>query len=422
MAAIFRTEQELRRVIEGVGIIRRKDNGHRPSVAVLLDGSVVAVGIERPLLDILHLVGAAVEPGDVPEVGAGVNDVRIARVDGHVAALASAHGVPVRAVDVAAVAGSGDTDGGIVLLRAIDAVRKIVVGGHVVELRGWLIPLRGPILTAVDRNGRAAVIAVDDAIGIVGIDPQAVVVAVGRIEAFECLAAVVRTEQAGVGDVDLVRILGVGPNVGEIPGALAKTVIVIDQGPVGATVIAAVEAAFLRFDERVDDIRIGAGSGHADAAEWALGHAVAFDALPGGTVVVRTVQAVLVTAAVERPGRAVAFPHRGEEDVGVQRIENDVDAAGAVVEVANVVPGFAAVVRTIDTIAERDVAANAGLARADVNHVGIGVGDRDATDGGSGLLIEERVPGNTAVCGFPNAAGDGAKIIRVRLAWNTSHG
>src|SRR2546429_3284799 len=108
---------------------------------------------------------------------------------------------------------------------------------------------------------------------------------------------------------------------------------VIDQGPVGATVIAAVEPAFLRFDQRVNDIRIGAGDGHADAAERALGHAVAFDALPGGAVVVRTVEAVLAAATVERPRRAVAFPHRGEEDVRILRIEDDVDAAGPVVEV-----------------------------------------------------------------------------------------
>jgi len=130
------------------------------------------------------LIGAAVEPRDVAEVGAGVNDVRIARVNGNVTALASAHGIPVAAVDVTAVAGGGDTDGRIVLLRAIDAVREIVVGSHVVELRRRLIILRGPILAAVDGNGCAAVIAVDDAIGIAGIDPETVVVAVGRIEAF----------------------------------------------------------------------------------------------------------------------------------------------------------------------------------------------------------------------------------------------
>src|SRR6266581_3938610 len=194
MAAVFRTEEELGGVIESVWIMGRKNAGHGPGVAVFLHGSVVAVGIERPLLDVLHLVGAAVEAGNVAEVGAGINDVRIARGNGNVAAFASAHSLPVRAVDVSAVAGSGNTNGGIVLLRAIDAVRKIVVRGHMIELRGGLIPLRGPILAAIDGNGCAAVIAVDKAIGIVRINPQAVVIAVRGIEAFEGFAAVVRTE------------------------------------------------------------------------------------------------------------------------------------------------------------------------------------------------------------------------------------
>jgi len=47
--------------------------------------------------------------------------------------------------------------------------------------------------------------------------------------------------------------------------------IVVDHGPVRAAIIAAVEAAFLRFDQRVNDIRIGAGNGHADAAERTSG-------------------------------------------------------------------------------------------------------------------------------------------------------
>src|SRR5437016_1782960 len=249
--------------------------------------------------------------------------------------------------------------------------------------------------------------------------------------------------------------------------------IVVDQGPIGAAVIAAVEAALLGFDERIHNVRIGAGNGHADAAERALGHAVAFDALPGSAVVVRTVKAVFVAATVERPGRAVAFPHCGEEDVGILRIENDVDAAGAVVEVENflpgfaavagaedaalvvrtvgmaesgyksdigirrmdddladvarvfqpnVVPGLAAVVRTIDAIAERDVAANAGFAGTDINYIGIGIRDGDAADRGGGLLVEEGIPGNAAVRGFPNAASNGTKIVSVRLAHDSSYG
>src|SRR5258708_38979099 len=101
-----------------------------------------------------------------------------------------------------------------------------------VELPCGLVVLRGPILAAVDGNGCAAVIAVDDAIGIVGIDPETMMVAVGRIEAFECLATAVRTEQASVDDLDVIQIRGAGPNVCQVEGAHAATQIYVAQLPV----------------------------------------------------------------------------------------------------------------------------------------------------------------------------------------------
>ena len=89
---------------------------------------------------------------------------------------------------------------------------------------------------------------------------------------------------------------------------------------------------------------------------------------------------------------------------------------------ANVVPGLAAVVRTVDAVTEGDVAANAGFACADINDVGIGFRDRDAADGGGGLLVEKRIPGNATVSGLPNAAGYGAKIVGVGLARDSGDG
>src|SRR5258708_33748724 len=83
---------------------------------------------------------------------------------------------------------------------------------------------------------------------------------------------------------------------------------------------------------------------------------------------------------------------------------------------------LAAVVGTVDAIAERDVAANAGFAGADINDVRIGFRDRDAADGGSGLLLEKRIPGNAAVGGFPNTAGNPAKIVSVRLTRHAGDG
>ncbi len=300
------------------------------------------------------------------------------------------------------------------------------------------------------------------------------VIAVRSAEAIPGFAAVYGAEEAGVGDVDAIRIFRVGPDVREIPSALAEAVVVGDERPVGAAVVAAVEAAFFGFDECVDDVRIGAGNGNADAAERAFGNAVALKTLPSGAVIVRTVEAVLGATAVESPGSAPAFPHGGEKNVRILRVENDVDGAGAVVKIENFFPGFAAVpsaedaalrVRAVsvaksgnesdvgirwmnddgpnvarvfeadvgpglasvsgfvNAIAEGDVAADAGFAAADVYDVGIGVGNRDgANRRGGGLLIEERVPGDAAVGGFPDAAGDRAEVVGVRLAGDAGDG
>ena len=119
---------------------------------------------------------------------------------------------------------------------------------------------------------------------------------------------------------------------------------------------------------------------------------------------------------------AVSMPESGNEgDIRIRGVDDDFADVARVLQ-ANVVPGLAAVVRTVDAVTEGDVAANAGFACADINDVGIGFRDRDAADGGGGLLVEKRIPGNAAVRGFPNAAGNRAKIVSVRLAWNTSHG
>ncbi len=336
-----------------------------------------------------------------------------------------------------------------------------------IELRRRLIPLRGPILAAIDGNSGAAVVAVDHAVGTVGINPQSVVVAVRGVQAFEGFAAVDGAVEASIGDVNLIGILGVGPNVGEIPGALTEAVIVVDERPVRAAIVAAVEAALFRFDERVNDVGLGAGNRNADAAERTFGDAVAFDALPGGSVVARTVEAILGSATVERPRSAVAFPHCGEEHMRILRIEDDVDSTGAVVKIedffpslttvarsenpafgvgavgmakscdesnigiggmdndgtdvasvfqSNVVPGFAAIVRAVDTVAKGNVAANAGFATAHIDHIGIGIGDSNGANGRGGLLLEERIPSVASVSGFPNASADSTKIESVGLA------
>src|SRR5207245_1059252 len=80
----------------------------------------------------------------------------------------------------ALVAEAGDANAAVVLLRAVDVIRKLAVGDDVVELRRRLVVHGAPGLAAVHADGGAAIVAVDDAFRVSRINPQAVMVAVWR--------------------------------------------------------------------------------------------------------------------------------------------------------------------------------------------------------------------------------------------------
>src|SRR6267143_3269980 len=102
-------------------------------------------------------------------------------------------------------------------------------------------------------------------------------IAVRGVQTIPGLAAVHGAEEPGVGNVDGVCVSGIGPDMREIPGALAEAVVVGNQCPVLTAVVGAIESPFFGFHERIDYIRIGAGNGHAAASERALGDALAFE-------------------------------------------------------------------------------------------------------------------------------------------------
>src|SRR5438876_6753483 len=95
------------------------------------------------------------------------------------------------------------------------------VSGDVVELRRRLIVLRGPGLSAIHADGGTAVIAIDEPIGIGGIDPEAVMIAMWSGKQIERLAAIARAESTRIQNVDSVRGFRVGEDVREVPCALA---------------------------------------------------------------------------------------------------------------------------------------------------------------------------------------------------------
>src|SRR5262249_10973441 len=73
-------------------------------------------------------------------------------------------------------------------------------------------------------------------------------------------------------------------------------------------------------------------------------------------------------------------------------------------------------------VAIGDIPANAGFARADIDHVVIGRRNRDGAYGSDRLPVKHRLPVHAGIGALPHAARYSAKIENVRLAWHSGHG
>src|SRR4030095_7505495 len=186
-------------------------------------------------------------------------------------------------------------------------------------------------------------------------------------------------------------------------------------------------------------------------------------------VVFRFVEAAARPAAGEEPGLPPCLPKRGEDYIGIVRIEDDINPTGVLVFRENLCPRFSTVAGSknsallirAESVAERGdqthigvglmndersdlagiaqpdifpvlsrvhrfvntgavscISANRGLAGADVDGVVIRRRHRNCTNRGDVLLIEERRPIRSAVHCFPNPARHGAEVPDL---WFTQH-
>ncbi len=321
-------EQHLAGEVKSLRVVRRKHDRLGPLKAVLHIGGGPADGIHGPGIHGLSFAGMVIVAGDLPTVRPCVHDFGIRGIGSDVAAFAAPDVVPIWSVDCAIGASAGDAHGGVVLLRAVNVIRKAIVGGDVIKLRGGLVVNAGPALRAVGGNGGAAVVAVDKALGVCRIDPEAVIVAVRHAQRIKSLAAIVRTVDAGVENVHGVGGFGIGEDVRVVPGALAEAVIVGEKLPVLAAIVGAVDATFLRFHNCPYAVRVCSGNSYADSSQNRFGQAVRFDLFPGRAAIRGAVQAAPGTAAIHAPGSAPRLPESREQNIRVAGIEGNVDRAG----------------------------------------------------------------------------------------------
>ncbi len=427
----------------------------------------LAVDLLRPGGDLARLARPVVVARDLAAVAAGVDHVGIARIGRHPAALASSHRVPVPLSDPRAGDGAGDGDRGLVLLRAVDPVGDALVHRHAVDLGRRLVVLARPGAAAVQADPGAAVVAQDHALGLVGVDPQVVVVAEARADDGEGAAAVDRLVQLDVREVDGVGLPRIGVDPAVVPGALAQRVRRAHPQPLLAAVVAAEETAVRGLHDRPHPVSPRRGHRHPDAADDPLGQP-AGELPPAVAAVGRFVEPARRAAALDAPRCAIGLPERREQHARVVRVHGQVGGAGLVVEEqhpppapaavaraidaalgvrspgvpqcgdvdgvgvpgihhhardvlrlaqADVQPALAGVGRPVDAVARRHVAAHLRLPGPDIDHVGVRRRHGDGADrAGREVAVRERFPAGAGVVRLPHAAAGAAEIERRRPA------
>ncbi len=457
-----------------LGVPARVEHRERPLKAVAMLGRRRAHAVRlRPHADHPLLAGAMVVVDQAPVAGAGADgaahdDVRIAGLHRDVAALAAAGLHPLRRRDGAAMRVARHPHRPVVLLRAVDVVRLLVVRAHVVELRGRLVVDRRPRLPAVEAHARAAVVGLDHPPRVLRIDPEVVVVAVRRGELAERLAAVGRFPQRVVRDPDRVHVLRIREHVHVVPGTSAQPRVFADALPRRARVVRAEQRAVVGFHHRVHAPAVRGRHDDADAPEHAARQTgVAGDVGPRVAAVGGLPQPGVGTAARHAPRRAPRLPDGREHHARVVGIEREVDRARVLALEQHVRPGGAAVARAehaalaarapgvperrhvdevrvarmhahapdvprvaqsdvrprraavrraIDAVAVRHVPADARFAGAGVHDVAVGRGDVDRADrGGLEEAVGDVLPVGAAIRRLPHAAGAGAEIERHRV-------
>ena len=170
--AVLAPEDPLRREPEPR---RRVGRDEERRVPVPAQGRVVR---PRLRLDVDLLARLPVEPHEGAVLRLGVDDVGVPRLDGGEEAVAPLRDEPVLVQDAVDVVGPRRAaEGGVVLRAAVDVVEGLrVVDRHPVELRHREVRLELPRRAAVPRLVDAAVVAVQEVVGVLRVDPEGVVV------------------------------------------------------------------------------------------------------------------------------------------------------------------------------------------------------------------------------------------------------
>src|SRR6266852_9195094 len=178
--------------------------------------------------------------------------------------------MPLAKCDFAVVAAAHRTNGPAFLLSAVNPIRKAIVRGHVIELRGRLVIPSAPRGAAVDGNYRALIAGERNRLRMLAADQNARIVIAARCAAKsdEGLSAVTRFPSGGVCNVNHVRIVGCNCNAHSTGTSATDTAIAVDQAPRFSGVIRTVDTgSFFCLHRGVNTMRLTWRNRNANATE-----------------------------------------------------------------------------------------------------------------------------------------------------------
>ena len=156
-------------------------------------------------------------------------------------------------------------------MSSVDAIREPIVGREVIELGGQLVVNGRECVAAVVADAGAAVVAFYDALCVVRVDPDIVIVAVGRRDLGEGFAAVNRLPRAIGENPASVCVLWICEYVLVVPGTALKVAVVAHQLPGVAVIVGPINTTVFRFNRGVNATGLSRRNCHSDASQWPFG-------------------------------------------------------------------------------------------------------------------------------------------------------
>ncbi len=264
---------DLRCVIEDLRIMFRNANRRIPVEAVteiLRRKSDFHLWIGQ---NVARFAGCHIRAGDFTAITASIYDIRVAGIDCNITALAAPHIAPVLIGWKTVKRATRQWNGSVILLRAVNSIRKTVIHCCIVNFRGGLIEQAGPRLSIIQGNARPAVAAEDYDFRIFRIDPEIMAVPMRLLYFFKRNATVARPEIVDIQDINLLLIKRICDHMHVVPGPLDETSFDVGVQPLPclSRVIGTEQSAFCRLHDRPDAIWISRRNCYSNSSDNSLG-------------------------------------------------------------------------------------------------------------------------------------------------------